>query len=144
MNTPETPTTSTDEDAGPQAGKGARIARRCLRPPIGVQSVIAVGLGSLLGTLAPSAGEQMKILGDVFLNLVQVVVLPLVFPLIVLGIARMESVKKVGRIAGKAILYFELVTAVILVIAVGLAKVTGIGKGAPVQRADAKDLDGLT
>ncbi|BBC34138.1 hypothetical protein SGFS_054320 [Streptomyces graminofaciens] len=53
--------------------------------PIGVQSIIAVGLGALIGSLAPAAGEQMKILGDVFLNLVQVVVLPLVFPLIVLG-----------------------------------------------------------
>lgn len=118
--------------------------RRCLRMPIGIQSVIAVGLGALIGSLAPSAGEQMKILGDVFLNLVQVVVLPLVFPLIVLGIARMESVKKVGRIAGKAILYFEIVTTVVLLIAVGLAKLTGIGKGAPVHGADAEDLDGLS
>ncbi|WKX14416.1 dicarboxylate/amino acid:cation symporter [Streptomyces sp. NL15-2K] len=112
--------------------------------PIGIQSIIAVGLGALVGSLAPSGGEQMKILGEVFLNLVQVVVLPLVFPLIVLGIARMESVKKVGRIAGKAILYFEIVTTVILLIAVGLAKFTGIGKGAPVERADAKDLDGMS
>jgi proton glutamate symport protein len=120
------------------------LLRRCPRMPIGVQSIIAVGLGALIGTFAPAAGEQMKILGDVFLNLVQVVVLPLVFPLIVLGIARMESVKKVGRIAGKAILYFELVTTVILLIAVGLAKVTGIGKGAPVHGADAKELDGLS
>ncbi|MER6138716.1 dicarboxylate/amino acid:cation symporter [Streptomyces sparsogenes] len=111
--------------------------------PIGVQSVVAVGLGALIGALAPAAGEQMKILGDIFLNLVQVVALPLVFPLIVLGIARMESVKKVGRVAGKAILYFEIVTTVILLIAVGLAKFTGIGKGAPVHGADAKGLDGL-
>ena len=113
------------------------------RLPIGVQSVIAVGLGALIGTLAPSAGEQLKILGDVFLNLVQMVVLPLVFPLIVLGIARMESVKKVGRVAGKAILYFEIVTTVILLIAVSLAKVTGIGKGAPVHAVDPKALAGL-
>ncbi|MFJ9909259.1 dicarboxylate/amino acid:cation symporter [Streptomyces sp. NPDC101152] len=112
--------------------------------PIGMQSIIAVGLGVLIGSLAPAAGEQMKILGDLFLNLVQVVVLPLVFPLIVLAIARMESVKKVGRIAGKAVLYFELVTTVILLLAVGLAKFTGIGKSAPVHGADAKDLDGLS
>ncbi|MEU1317242.1 dicarboxylate/amino acid:cation symporter [Streptomyces tibetensis] len=61
-----------------------------------------------------------------------------------LGIARMESVKKVGRIAGKAILYFELVTTVILLIAVGLAKYTGIGKDAPVAGADARDLEGMS
>lgn len=140
MDTPHTPATGPDTPTAPRPG----LLRRCLRMPIGVQSIIAVGLGALIGTLAPSAGEQMKILGDVFLNLVQVVVLPLVFPLIVLGIARMESVKKVGRIAGKAILYFELVTTVILLISVGLAKFTGIGKGAPVHGADAKDLDGLS
>ncbi|MEU6511126.1 dicarboxylate/amino acid:cation symporter [Streptomyces sp. NPDC046942] len=130
------------EDAPPAGPSG--FWWRCLKMPIGIQSAIAVGLGALIGSLAPSAGEQMKILGDVFLNLVQVVVLPLVFPLIVLGVARMESVKKVGRIAGKAILYFELVTTVILLIAVGLAKLTGIGKGAPVHSVDAKDLNGLS
>ncbi|MFE7356206.1 dicarboxylate/amino acid:cation symporter [Streptomyces sp. NPDC057543] len=119
------------------------MLRRCLQMPIGVQSLIVVGLGELIGSLAPSAGEQMKILGDVFLNLVQVVELPLVFPLIVLGIARMESVKKVGRIAGKAILYFKIVTTVILLLAVGLAKFTGIGKGAPVQGASSEDLKSL-
>ncbi|MEU3340634.1 dicarboxylate/amino acid:cation symporter [Streptomyces sp. NPDC002144] len=140
MNTQSTPTTSTDRRSGARPG----FLWRCLRMPIGVQSIIAVGLGALIGTLAPSAGVQMKILGDIFLNLVQVVVLPLVFPLIVLGIARMESVKKVGRIAGKAILYFEIVTTVILLIAVGLARFTGIGKGAPVHGADAKDLHGLS
>ncbi|WP_234311765.1 dicarboxylate/amino acid:cation symporter [Streptomyces griseus] len=144
MDTPNTPPTSTDASAARHSG----FLRRCLRMPIGIQSIIAVGLGALIGSFAPPAGEQMKILGDVFLNLVQVVVLPLVFPLIVLGIARMESVKKVGRIAGKAILYFELVTTVILLIAVGLAKFTGIGKGAPVHGADADadadDLDGLS
>ncbi|GAA4325221.1 glutamate-aspartate/proton symporter GltP [Streptomyces venetus] len=140
MTTSHTPATSADTDKNRPSGP----LRRCLRMPIGVQSIIAVGLGAVVGTLAPSAGEQMKILGDVFLNLVQVVVLPLVFPLIVLGIARMESVKKVGRIAGKAILYFEIVTTIILLIAVGLAKLTGIGKGAPVHGADAKDLDGMS
>lgn len=118
-------------------------AKRWWRLPLGVQSAIAVGLGALIGALAPSVGEQLKLLGDIFLNLVQMVVLPLVFPLIVLGIARMESVKKVGRVAGKAILYFEIVTTVILLIAVTLAKVTGIGKGAPVAGGDSKSVDNL-
>ncbi|WP_329267066.1 cation:dicarboxylate symporter family transporter [Streptomyces sp. NBC_01451] len=57
---------------------------------------------------------------------------------------RPESVRKVGRIAGKAILCFELVTTVILVIAVGLARFADIGKSAPVRGADAEDLDGLS
>ncbi|QLH26729.1 dicarboxylate/amino acid:cation symporter [Streptomyces sp. Rer75] len=111
--------------------------------PLGVQSALAVGLGALIGTFAPSVGEQLKLLGDIFLNLVQMVVLPLVFPLIVLGIARMESVKKVGRVAGKAVLYFEVVTTVILLIAVALAEFTGIGRGAPVAGGDTKSLESM-
>ncbi|RNG34827.1 dicarboxylate/amino acid:cation symporter [Streptomyces botrytidirepellens] len=111
--------------------------------PLGVQSALAVGLGALIGTFAPSVGEQLKLLGDIFLNLVQMVVLPLVFPLIVLGIARMESVKKVGRVAGKAVLYFEVVTTVILLISVALAELTGIGKGAPVAGGDTKSLESM-
>ncbi|MFE0440811.1 dicarboxylate/amino acid:cation symporter [Streptomyces nigra] len=118
-------------------------AKRWWRLPLGLQSALAVGLGALIGALAPSVGEQLKLLGDVFLNLVQMVVLPLVFPLIVLGIARMESVKKVGRIAGKAILYFEIVTTVILLVAVTLAELTGIGRGAPVADGDTKSLETL-
>ncbi|TLS40891.1 dicarboxylate/amino acid:cation symporter [Streptomyces montanus] len=144
METPHTRAATADgQDGTPAGSASAARSRRWWRLPIGVQSIIAVGLGALIGSLAPSAGEQMKIFGDLFLNLVQMVVLPLVFPLIVLGIARMESVKKVGRIAGKAILYFEIVTTVILLIAVGLAKVTGIGKGAPVGGADPKSLQNL-
>ncbi|MBV9846682.1 MAG: dicarboxylate/amino acid:cation symporter [Kutzneria sp.] len=111
---------------------------------MGVQAVVAVVLGAVLGTVAPAVGEQVKILGDVFLNLVQMVVVPLVFPLIVLGIARMESVRQVGRVAGKAILYFEVVTTVILVIAVTLGKVTGIGVGAPVGQASTSSLTGIS
>lgn len=146
MNASRTPATGPASTSGsPPASKAQTHHSRWrrLRLPVGVQSIIAVGLGALIGTFAPAVGEQMQILGEMFLNMVQVVVLPLVFPLIVLGIARMESVKKVGRIAGKAILYFELVTTVILVIAVVLAKSTGIGEGAPVHSGNAKDLKSL-
>ncbi len=111
--------------------------------PIGVQSLLAVGLGALIGSLTPTLGEQLKLAGDVFLNLVQMIVVPLVFPLIVLGIARMESVKKVGRMAGKAILYFEVVTTVVLVMAVALAKIVGIGTGAPVANGDGASVEKL-
>ncbi|MEA5455172.1 dicarboxylate/amino acid:cation symporter [Sinomonas sp. JGH33] len=126
-------------------GKDAEPKRRRFwELPLGVWSLLAVGAGALLGTVAPSVGEGMKILGDVFLNMVQMVVIPLVFPLIVLGISRMESVKKVGRIAGKAILYFEVVTTLILLLAVTLAKLLGVGKGAPVGGADPSQLSKLS
>lgn len=126
-----------------QAAPDAR-RRRWWRVPMGVQALLAVVLGAVLGTAAPGVGEHLKILGDVFLHLVQMVVVPLVFPLIVLGIARMESVRHVGRVAGKAILYFEVVTTLILVLAVALGKLTGVGTGAPVDQADAAALNGMS
>jgi proton glutamate symport protein len=122
----------------------ADTRRRWWRVPVGVQALLAVALGAALGTVTPAVGEHLKILGDVFLHLVQMVVVPLVFPLIVLGIARMESMRQVGRIAAKTILYFEIVTTLILVLAVGLGKVIGVGKGAPVNHADAASLRGLS
>lgn len=140
-NLPTTPTHG--RDAGMKARRGALDWWKCWKLPIGVQSLIAVALGALIGSLAPSVGEQLKLAGDVFLNLVQMVVVPLVFPLIVLGIARMESVKKVGRMAGKAILYFEIVTTLILLMAVALAKAFDVGVGAPVANADGASIEKL-
>jgi len=130
----------TDQAASPDPEKRKR--RRWL-PPIGVQSLIAVGVGALVGVFAPVVGEHLKLLGDLFLNLVKMVVLPLVFPLIVLGIARMESVKKVGRMAGKAILYFEVVTTIIMLIAVTLAVAFNLGSGASTAGANSKDVQGM-
>jgi proton glutamate symport protein len=127
------------EGASPRRTK----PREWWKLPLGVWSLLAVGAGAILGTLAPNVGEGMKILGDIFLNLVQMIVIPLVFPLIVLGISRMESAKAVGRIAGKAILYFEVVTTVILLMSVTLAKLTGIGNGAPVTDTSPEQLKDL-
>ena len=125
------------------ADLGASGRLRRWLPPVGVQSLIAVGTGAAVGVFAPGVGEELKLLGDLFLNAVKMVVLPLVFPLIVLGIARMESAKKIGRMAGKAILYFEIVTTIILVLAVGLAEVFHLGVGASISGADTQDLSEL-
>jgi proton glutamate symport protein len=138
-----------EPSSGAALGGGGRPAskpswgwRRWL-PSIGVQSLVAVAIGAAVGLLAPEAGQQLKIVGDLFLNAVKMVVLPLVFPLVVLGIARMESVKKIGRMAGKAILYFEIVTTLILVLAVGMAKAFDLGSGASVAGANAEDVSAL-
>lgn len=132
------PAIPADSATAPEGADTSRTPRRWWKfwkLPIGVQSLIAVGVGALIGTFAPAVGEQLKLAGDVFLNLVQMIVVPLVFPLIVLGIARMDSAKKVGRMAAKAILYFEIVTTIILLMAVALAKLLDIGSGAPVAGA---------
>ncbi|WP_249124022.1 dicarboxylate/amino acid:cation symporter [Saccharopolyspora erythraea] len=132
----ETVPQGTDRPAG-EARK-----RRWWRLPMGVQALLAMVVGAAIGVFAPDVGENMKILGDVFIRLVEMIVLPLVFPLIVLGITQMESVKNLGRLAWRTILYFEVITTVILLVAVGLAKAFDIGTGMPTAGGDVGQLPG--
>ncbi|MEO7714541.1 MAG: cation:dicarboxylase symporter family transporter, partial [Gemmatimonadaceae bacterium] len=74
------------------------------------QVLVAITLGVVLGLLSPEAGRAMKPLGDTFINLVKMVIAPVIFLTIVLGIANMSDLRKVGRVGGKALLYFEIVT----------------------------------
>src|SRR6187455_2317307 len=89
---------------------------RLLPRNLTVRVLLAISAGIALGILAPDAGKAMKPLGDTFVNLVKMVVGPIVFLTIVLGIANMADLKKVGRVGGKALLYFEVVTTIALVI----------------------------
>ncbi|MEV4733011.1 dicarboxylate/amino acid:cation symporter [Saccharopolyspora sp. NPDC049426] len=135
---------STSSEAAPQrvdqANNGAR--RRWWRLPMGVQALLAMVIGGTIGFVAPDVGEHMKILGDVFIRLVEMIVLPLVFPLIVLGITQMDSVKHLGRLAWRTILYFEVITTVILLVAIGLAKFFDIGTGMAISGGDTSKLPG--
>ena len=81
-----------------------------------VQVLFAISLGVLLGLLAPGAAKAMKPVGDTFVNLVKMIITPVIFLTIVLGIANMSDLKKVGRVGGKALLYFEIVTTFALMI----------------------------
>ncbi|HEV3482272.1 MAG TPA: C4-dicarboxylate transporter DctA [Candidatus Acidoferrales bacterium] len=78
-------------------------------------------LGIALGKFYPSAGVRMQPLGDAFIKLIRMLIAPIIFCTVVHGIARMENVARVGRVALKAIIYFEVLTTVALVI--GLAAV---------------------
>lgn len=93
-----------------------------------VQVIIAILLGILLGHFFPATGEKLKVLGDVFIKLIKMVIAPIVFFTVVHGIANMGDMKKVGRIGGKALLYFEIVTTIAL--AIGLVVVNLIKPGA--------------
>ncbi|MGF6952421.1 proton glutamate symport protein [Neobacillus sp. B4I6] len=113
------------------------------RIPLGVQVLIAAIVGAILGLTSKSVGVELKVLGDAFIRLIQMTIVPLIFPLIVLGVAQMKSVRKLGRLAGKAILYFEIVTTIIIVFSVWLAEVTNIGEGANLSGGDPGKLSGL-
>ena len=81
--------------------------------------LLAILAGGLVGYVAPSAGVAMKPLGDGFIALVKMMIGPVIFCTVVLGIAGAGDMKKVGRVGGKALLYFELVSS--LALAIGLA-----------------------
>lgn len=106
---------------------------RKLHKNLTVQVLVAISIGALLGFLAPDVGRRMKPIGDTFVNLVKMVIAPVVFLTIVLGIANMHDLKKVGRVGGKALLYFEIVTTFALVI--GLIVVNFVKPGAGLATA---------
>ncbi|MFF6995760.1 dicarboxylate/amino acid:cation symporter [Streptomyces sp. NPDC008313] len=116
--------------AAPDAGRVEHRRRRISMPPLGVQVLVALAVGALLGFVAPGFSDQLKIIGDGFIRLIKMTIVPLIFPLIVVSIARMESAKTVGRMATKALLYFEIVTTVILALTLFVAFATGMGNGA--------------
>jgi aerobic C4-dicarboxylate transport protein len=107
-----------------------------------VQVLVAISIGVLLGYFAPDTGTAMKPLGEGFIKLIKMIIAPIIFCTVVSGIAGMEDMKKVGRVGAKALLYFEVVSTLALVI--GLAIVTliqpGAGFNADVTKLDTKAL----
>ena len=98
-----------------------------------VQVVIAIIIGILVGHFAPQFGSQLKVLADVFVKLIKMVIPPIVFFTVVNGIAGMGDMKKVGKIGGKALIYFEIVTTVAL--AIGLIVVNVVKPGVGFDRS---------
>jgi len=90
--------------------------------------LIAIICGVLLGHFNPETGQEMKIVGDSFIQLVKIFIGPIIFLTIVLGIASMGDLKKVGRIGIKSLIYFEIVTTFALAIGVIVAYIIQPGK----------------
>jgi aerobic C4-dicarboxylate transport protein len=103
-----------------------------------VQVLIAVFLGVFVGHFFPESGKSLKPLGDGFIKLVKMLIAPIIFCTVVHGIASMSDLKKLGRIGGKTILYFEVVSTLALLI--GLAVVNLLKPGAGFN-IDAATLD---
>ena len=80
------------------------------------QVIVAIILGIILGVYQPALAESLKPLGDGFIKLVKMMIAPIIFATIVTGIAGMEDTKKVGRVGIKAILYFEVISTLALII----------------------------
>ncbi|MET0856109.1 MAG: dicarboxylate/amino acid:cation symporter [Telluria sp.] len=94
-----------------------------------VQVLFAIVLGVLLGIFYPKLGVDMKPLGDGFIKLIKMIIAPVIFCTVVAGIAGMQDMKKVGRVGGKALLYFEIVSTIALAIGLIVANVVRPGDG---------------
>src|SRR3954468_21673416 len=107
-----------------------------------VQVLAALILGIILGVAAPEFAQSLKVLSDAFLKLISMVVAPIVFCVVVHGIAGAGDLKKVGRVGVKALAYFEVMTTVALALGLLLAYVFGPGHGMNIDTSalDAKAL----
>lgn len=99
----------------------------------------AITVGALLGHFMPDIAVKMRILGTGFIEIIKVFIYPIIFLTISLGISGMSNLKKVGRVGGKAILYFEVVTTLALIIGIIASYV--IEPGAGVATPDVKSQD---
>jgi aerobic C4-dicarboxylate transport protein len=100
-----------------------------------VQVLLAMAIGILLGVLRPGLGAQMQPLGDGFIKAIRMLIAPIIFCTVVHGVARMTDMARVGRVALKAIVYFEVLTTVALVIGLVAVNVLQPGKGMNVNLA---------
>ena len=100
-----------------------------------VQVIIAILIGILLGYLYPSFAVQLKPFGDGFIKLVKMMIGPVIFCTIVTGIAGMQDAKKVGRVGIKALIYFEIVSTLALIIGLVVINILKPGVGMNVNPA---------
>ena len=103
-----------------------------------VQVLFAIVVGMLLGHYKPELGQSMQPLGDGFIKLVKMIIAPVIFLTVATGIAAMSDLKKVGRVAGKAMLYFLVFSTLALVVGMVVSHIVQPGAG---MHIDPKTLD---
>ncbi|CDS52818.1 Aerobic C4-dicarboxylate transporter for fumarate, L-malate, D-malate, succunate [Polaromonas sp. CG9_12] len=103
-----------------------------------LQVISAIVIGVLVGHFYPETGAAMKPLGDGFIKLIKMIIAPIIFCTVVVGIAGMEDMKKVGKTGGLALLYFEVVSSIALVVGLVIINLVHPGTG---MNIDASTLD---
>ncbi|MEY4764728.1 MAG: hypothetical protein RI907_1401, partial [Pseudomonadota bacterium] len=111
-----------------------------------VQVIIGVLAGLILGVIYPHFATDLKPLGDAFIRLIKMVFAPVIFAMVVLGIAKMESMKELGRVGTRALIYFEVLST--LALALGLLVVNvfqpGVGMNVDPTALDTKGIANYT
>ena len=110
------------------------------------QVILAICIGVTLGVLNPGAGTSMKPLGDGFIKLIKMIIAPIIFCTVVLGIAGTGDLKKVGRTGGLALIYFEVVSTFALLLGLTIVNVVqpGAGMNVDVKTIDASSVSAYT
>ena len=119
-------------------GVSSAQVRKPIYQSLYAQVITAIIIGVLLGHFVPAYGEAMKPLGDGFIKLIKMIIAPIIFCTVVVGIAGMEDMKKVGKTGGMALLYFEVVSSIALVLGLIIVNVVQPGAG---MNIDPKSLD---
>jgi aerobic C4-dicarboxylate transport protein len=114
---------------------GEPVARKPLYRQLYVQVLTAIALGILLGHFYPQLGESLKPLGDAFIKLVKMIIAPVIFLTVTTGIAAMSDLKKVGRVVGKAMLYFLTFSTLALIVGLIVANLVQPGAGLNIDPA---------
>ncbi|MDB5768606.1 MAG: Aerobic C4-dicarboxylate transporter for fumarate, L-malate, D-malate, succunate [Collimonas fungivorans] len=114
------------------------MAKPALYKSLYVQVLTAIVIGVLLGHFYPETGAAMKPLGDGFIKLIKMIIAPVIFCTVVIGIAGMEDMKKVGKTGGLALLYFEIMSTVALILGLVVVNVWHPGTG---MHVDLSSLD---
>src|SRR6478735_2263021 len=127
-------------------GRSQPATPRPLYKSLYAQVITAIIIGVILGHFWPHVGESMKPLGDGFIKLIKMIIAPIIFCTVVVGIAGMEDMKKVGKTGGLALLYFEVVSSIALLVGLVLVNVIKPGAGMNVDPAtlDTKALAAYT
>ncbi len=103
------------------------------RPPLYAnlwfQVLVAMAIALLLGYLSPAKAVAMKPLGDAFIRLISMVITLIIFCTVVSGIAGMQDMRKIGRVGGKALLYFEIISTLALVVGLLVGNIVQTGRG---------------
>src|SRR3984893_2561 len=126
------PTPST---AVPPRSKSGRPSKKPFYATLWVQVVFAIALAVIFGHFRPTWAVAMKPLGDAFIRLITMIITVIIFCTVVSGIAGMQDMKKVGRVGGKAILYFEIVSTIALLVGLVVGNVVRPGAGFNVNPA---------
>lgn len=108
------------------------------------QVITAIIIGIIVGAIFPEFGVQLKVLADIFIKLIKMLIAPIIFLTVVIGIGSMGNLKKVGKIGGKALIYFEVVSTIALAIGLVVVHFVNPGHGLDTSAAKGGDVSAYT